>query len=94
MFTALWTPEVFFLRSMNEQCCILVNWNVRGLNGKARRKVVKDLVQDSRGTIACLLETKLGAVTDQVVMEAVGTTFASNFAYLPAQDTRRSTDRS
>ena len=49
---------------------------------------MKDLVLDLRGTIVCLQETKLGALTDQVVMETVGTAFASNFAYLSAQNTR------
>jgi hypothetical protein len=29
---------------MSEQKCLLFDWNVRGLNSKARRKVVRDLV--------------------------------------------------
>ena len=32
-----------FTVSMIDQNCVLLNWNVRGLNNPARRKVVKDL---------------------------------------------------
>lgn len=65
-----------------------MNWNVRGLNGKARRKVVRDLAQETRCTIAALQETKLAVITADDVKEILGTKYSTNFAYLPAQGTR------
>ena len=73
---------------MSEQKCLVLNWNVRGLNNKARRKVVKDLAQDTKCTIATLQETKLEEVTAQDISETLGIKFSKNFAYLPAQGTR------
>jgi len=73
---------------MSEQRCQILNWNVRGLNGAARRKVVFDLARDTRCTIACLQETKLAVVQDQIVRETLGQRFASNFVFLPAEGTR------
>jgi len=66
----------------------LLNWNVRGLNNKARRKVVKDLMQQKRCTIVTLQETKLANVTAQDITETLGTMFSTQFAFLPAQGTR------
>ena len=73
---------------MSEQKCLLLNWNVRGLNNKARRKVVKDLMQQKRCTIVTLQETKLANVTAQDITETLGTRFSTQFAFLPAQGTR------
>ncbi|KAG2624178.1 hypothetical protein PVAP13_3KG110427 [Panicum virgatum] len=79
---------VFVISIMSEQKCLLLNWNVRGLNNKARRKVVKDLVQDKRCTIAALQETKLAMITADDISETLGIRFSKHFAYLPAQGTR------
>jgi len=46
-------------QSMNDKNYTILNQNVRGLNGTARRQVVHDLVADHRGTVICLQETKL-----------------------------------
>ncbi|PUZ66141.1 hypothetical protein GQ55_3G282800 [Panicum hallii var. hallii] len=73
---------------MTEQKCTLLNWNVRGLNNSARRKVVKDLVSDLGCTIAALQETKLAVMHAEDVMETLGTKFMKSFVYLPAQGTR------
>lgn len=73
---------------MLEQKCVTLSWNVRGLNNPARRKVVRDLVRDQGCSIVCLQETKLEAVTAQVVEETLGPNFADNFAFLPAVGTR------
>ena len=43
---------------MNKQNCRILNWNVRGLNTKARRQVVRDLVTEHNSNIVCLQETK------------------------------------
>jgi hypothetical protein len=39
---------------MIDQKCVLMNWNVRGLNNSAPRKVVRDLATDTGCTIVCL----------------------------------------
>lgn len=74
--------------TMNEQNCIIFNWNVRGLNGKARRKMVRDLVQENRCAVVCLQETKMDIIDEHVVRETLGAQFARNYTYLPAQETR------
>lgn len=66
----------------------MLNWNVRGLNNSARRGVVKDLVFDTRCTVACLQETKIQHVDTAVVNETLGHQFIQNFVFLPAQQTR------
>lgn len=56
-------PSAFLLQ-MIEQNCTFLNWNVRGLNNKARRDVVCNLVRDCRATIVALQETKLESISD------------------------------
>ncbi|TKV93540.2 hypothetical protein SEVIR_9G232787v4 [Setaria viridis] len=73
---------------MTEQRCIILNWNVRGLNSKARREVVSGLVQEHYCTIVCLQETKMEKMEESVVRETLGYQFARTFRYLPAQGTR------
>lgn len=69
---------------MTEQHCVLLNWNVRGLNNQARRGVVRNLVSDTRATIVALQETKLEMVDRSLVVETLGASFADNFVFLPA----------
>lgn len=73
---------------MSEQRCQILNWNVRGLNGAARRKVLHELAVDTRCTIACLQETKLASIQDYIVGETLGQKFSANYAFLPAEGTR------
>lgn len=73
---------------MIEQQSVIFNWNVRGLNNSARRKVVRDMVQEYRATIVTLQETKLQVIDRQVVLETLGERFADNYVYLPALGTR------
>ena len=47
----------------------ILNWNVRGLNNPARRKVVRDLVSETRTTIVTLQETKLDFIDAALVSE-------------------------
>ncbi|WVZ88443.1 hypothetical protein U9M48_034964 [Paspalum notatum var. saurae] len=68
--------------------CVILDWNVCGLNNVARRSVVRDLVRDSSSTIVCLQETKLQAVDGLIVTETLGAAFEQNFAVLPADGTR------
>jgi DNA phosphorothioation-dependent restriction protein DptG len=79
---------VFLAVLMADQHCVILNWNVRGINNSARRKVVRDLVSDTRPTIVCLQESKLTSVTVQIIKETLGQDFVDHFAFLPAQGTR------
>lgn len=74
--------------SMSEQNCVIVNWNVRGLNMTTRRSVVKELIRDTRPTIISLHETKLACIDKDIVAETLGTEFMENFVFLPAQGAR------
>ena len=58
--------------SMLEHTCNILNWNVRGLNNPARRKVVRDLVSETRTTIVTLQETKLDFIDAALVSEILG----------------------
>lgn len=73
---------------MSEQKCLLFDWNVRGLNSKARRKVVRDLVQDYCCTIVTLQETKMELVQAADISESLGARFSSQFIFLPTEGTR------
>lgn len=73
---------------MLEHICNIINWNVRGLNNPARRKVVRDLVSETRATIVMLQETKLEVVDAVLVTEILGQRFVDNFVVLPASGTR------
>ena len=66
---------------------VLLSWNVCGLNTRARRDVVRVLLQDTRASVVCLQETKLSLVDVDVIQCMCGSQF-KDFAYLPAADTR------
>jgi exonuclease III len=72
---------------MNENNCVILNWNVRGLNAGARRQVVRDLVADHHAQVVCLQETKLQAVNDFTITETLGSHFVGGYAILPAEGT-------
>ena len=89
MAMRLLVQQLFWVRAtikviMNKQNCRILNWNVRGLNTKARRQVVKDLVTEHNCNIVCLQETKMQNLDATIVSEALGPKFANNFTYLPA----------
>lgn len=73
---------------MIEQHTTIFNWNMRGLNNSARRKVVRDMVHEYRATIVTLQETKLQDIDRQAVLETLGERFADNYVFLPAEGTR------
>ena len=66
----------------------IICWNVRGLNSRARRDAVRDIVRDSHASIVCLQETKLQAVDDVIIREMLGPCFVANYYILPAVGTR------
>jgi exonuclease III len=74
--------------AMNDNKCVIFNWNVSGLNGTVRRQVVRDLVADHRATIVCLQETKLQPVDDRIITETLGPHFVGAYAALPANGVR------
>jgi hypothetical protein len=39
---------VFYSSNMNDQHCIILNWNARGLSNPARRQVVRDSVKETK----------------------------------------------
>jgi len=68
----------------------IMSWNVRGLNERARRDNVRTLVDDIRPNIVCLQETKLDVISQYLVFAMLGMSF-TDFAYLPASNTRGDT---
>jgi exonuclease III len=61
-------------------------WNVRGLNRKARRDAVRDMVASTRPDLVCLQETKEEAILCRMVMSMLGADF-DEFIVLPVDGT-------
>jgi exonuclease III len=61
-------------------------WNVCGLNARARRDIVRELVASEHPSIVCLQETKLHVISPFDLMQIVGPGF--EYFYLPAEGTR------
>lgn len=57
-------------------------WNVRGLNGRARRDSVREFVSQEHASIVCLQETKLQVVSVAIASEILGTMF--DYVVLPS----------
>lgn len=69
-----------------ELSTILV-WNVRGLNNKARRDVIRDLVATTKPEIVCFQETKVEEMTTRILLSTLGMAIDGHAA-LPATGTR------
>lgn len=69
---------------MGSETCLI--WNVHGLNARARRDMVRTVVDQHRVSLVCLQETKLSVITDQLILELLGSSF--DYYYLPALSTR------
>lgn len=65
-----------------------VELECQGVNNPARRKVVRDLVQEVGATIVTIQETKMEVIDRQVVVETLGDRFTENFVVFPASGTR------
>lgn len=63
----------------------LLVWNVRGLNSRARRNVVRELVAQERISLISLQETKLDVCNDALVTEMLG--YGFDYVTLPAIQT-------
>ena len=57
-------------------------WNVRGLNMRARRAVVREFLLQERVFALCLVETKLAVMSQTFVSELMGNEF--DYVCLPA----------
>lgn len=60
-------------------------WNVRDLNGRTRRNVVREFTAQERVSLVCLQETKLDVVYNQLANEILGSAF--DYACLPVINT-------
>lgn len=69
---------------MAQQSFRLLSWNVRGLNSQIRRDVVRDMVRTTKPTVVCLQQTKLQLISDDIVMQTLGTQFREHYFFLPA----------
>jgi exonuclease III len=52
-------------------------WNVRGLNGRARRNTLRKLVVAERPLIICIQESKLDVICDFDVLQMIGSGYDS-----------------
>lgn len=57
-------------------------WNVRGLNTRARRDVVREFLLQERASAMCLLETKVDVLSDRFAYDLMGSDF--DYVCLPA----------
>lgn len=57
-------------------------WNARGLNSRARRSAVRDLVEQHRASIVCLQETKVEHLSTAMNIDTTGIDY--DHAYIPA----------
>jgi exonuclease III len=62
-----------------------LTWNVCGLNSRARRNVVCELVTSEHPSIVCLQETKLDVIPPYDLIQIVGPGF--DYFYLPTEGT-------
>jgi hypothetical protein len=57
-------------------------WNVRGLNGAARRDVVRSLVVASKIDVVCIQETKMEDISRILVIQMLGQEFSTTSSCL------------
>ena len=59
-------------------------WNVRGLNSVARRDAVRALIDAAKIDITCLQETKMVAISCQLMLSMLGSDFDNNYICHPS----------
>jgi exonuclease III len=67
--------------------CIIFSWNVRGLNGHAKRESVRRTILCTGASIVCLQETKISNWSNVLLKETVGTKLANQTFHLPSLGT-------
>lgn len=50
----------------------VISWNVRGLGGPERRKIVQDVLRNNKVQIALIQESKLRSMSDKIAREVWG----------------------
>lgn len=65
-----------------ERCLV---WNVRGLNARWRRDLVRMVVEQEKASLVYLQETKLDVIDSRMVIDLCGSSF--DYFYLPANNT-------
>lgn len=65
----------------------ILNWNVRGLNGKDKRLAVRQSILLEKSDVVCLQETKLNVINNTLVSQICGGRF-KEFVYLEADGTK------
>lgn len=59
----------------------LLIWNARGLNNRARRSTVRDIVEQHRISIVCLQETKVEQLSSGMIIDITGIDY--DYVYIP-----------
>lgn len=72
---------------MDSYNCNFISWNVRGLNLKAKRNVVRESIASSLASVACIQETKLAVIDARLSIKILGPCF-DGYHYLPSVDSR------
>lgn len=57
-------------------------WNARGLNSRARRTAVRDILVLERASVVCLQETKVASFSVRMISELMGLDF--DYSFLPS----------
>lgn len=57
-------------------------WNARGLNSRARRTAVRDVISLERVVVVCLQETKVAVFSVNMLNELLGPDF--DYSFLPS----------
>jgi len=57
-------------------------WNVRGLNSVARRDADRVIVNSYKIDVVCLQETKITAISWQIILSMLGSEFDNNYIFL------------
>lgn len=76
---------IMFLMNQTRKFKFL-SWNVKGINGKNKRVLTKQRIQEERPTVICLQETKWEEEETNIVREAVGAKYMT-YVFLPATGT-------
>ncbi|XP_070007559.1 uncharacterized protein [Nicotiana sylvestris] len=65
----------------------VISWNVRGLNDKKKREIIKSQVQNWRADIICMQETKVEGDIEEIIRQICGGRWV-RYASLEASGTR------
>jgi exonuclease III len=61
-------------------------WNVRGLDSRSHRDMVRSLIASERSSLICLQETKMNVISNIDIMQFLSVGY--DYVFLPAFHTR------